>query len=179
MCSSDLNQALMELGAVVCVPNGKPDCGQCPWQFMCKAHQQGRELEFPYKTPKKPRTIEKKTILIIKDENKTALKKRPEQGLLAGMYEFPCIDGHLTDEEVLQYLKEEGLSVLKIDVLSPSRHIFTHKEWHMIGYAVRVDELAEKKGKSDILFAETKEVREKYPIPSAYKTYLKALIGFS
>ena len=175
----DFNQALMELGAVVCVPNGKPDCGQCPWQFMCKAHQQGRELEFPYKTPKKPRTIEKKTILIIKDENKTALKKRPEQGLLAGMYEFPCIDGHLTDEEVLQYLKEEGLSVLKIDVLSPSRHIFTHKEWHMIGYAVRVDELAEKKGKSDILFAETKEVREKYPIPSAYKTYLKALIGFS
>ncbi len=175
----DFNQALMELGAVVCIPNGKPDCGRCPWQLMCEAHQRGRELEFPYKTPKRPRTIEKKTVLIIRDENKTALKKRPKQGLLAGMYEFPCLDGHLTTEQVLKYLKGEGLSILKIDLLSPSKHIFTHKEWHMIGYAVKVDELARKKGKSDILFAETKEVQEKYPIPSAYKAYLKALIGFS
>ncbi len=95
------------------------------------------------------------------------------------MYEFPCLDGHLTTEQVLKYLKGEGLSILKIDLLSPSKHIFTHKEWHMIGYAVKVDELARKKGKSDILFAETKEVQEKYPIPSAYKAYLKALIGFS
>lgn len=175
----DFNQALMELGAVVCVPNGKPDCGKCPWQFMCEAHLQGRELEFPCKTPKKPRIVEEKTILVIRDENKTALKKRPGQGLLAGMYEFPCLEGHLTVEQVLKYLKAEGLSVLKIDALSKSKHIFTHREWHMTGYAVRVDELAEKKNGSDIIFAEMKEVEEKYPIPSAYKAYLKALIGFS
>lgn len=175
----DFNQALMELGAVVCIPNGKPDCGRCPWELLCEAHLQGRELEFPYKTPKKPRTIEKKTVLIIRDENKTALKKRPDHGLLAGMYEFPCLEGHLTDEQVLSYLKREGLSILKIDELSSSKHIFTHKEWHMIGYAVRVDELAKKKVESEIIFAKVREIKEKYPIPSAYKAYLKALIGFS
>ena len=175
----EFNQALMELGAVVCIPNGMPHCGQCPWQSVCEAHLQERELEFPYKTSKKPRVIEKKTVLIIRDEDKAALKKRPDQGLLAGMYEFPCLEGHLTDRQVLKYLKETGLSVLKIEALNPSKHIFTHKEWHMIGYAVRVDELAERKDRNEIIFAGIQEVRNKYPIPSAYRAYLKAFIGFS
>ena len=78
------------------------------------AHKQGTELQFPVKTRKKPRTIEKKTILIIRDENKAALRKRPDKGLLAGMYEFPNMEGHLSEKEVLKWLKERGLSVLRI-----------------------------------------------------------------
>ena len=172
----DFNQALMELGAMVCIPGGTPHCMECPWQEICEAHLQERELEFPYKTPKKPRKIEEKTVLIIQDENKAALMKRPDDGLLAGMYEFPCVEGHLTDRQVLNYLKKQGLSVLKITPLKPSKHIFTHKEWHMIGYMVRVDELAEKKDQNQMIFVESKEARDKYPIPSAYNAYRKAFI---
>ncbi|MBO5112243.1 MAG: A/G-specific adenine glycosylase [Lachnospiraceae bacterium] len=178
----DFNQALMELGAMVCIPNGEPRCRECPWEDICMAHKQGTELQFPVKTRKKPRTIEKKTILIIRDENKAALRKRPDKGLLAGMYEFPNIEGHLSEKEVLKWLKERGLSVLRIEPLTESKHIFTHKEWHMIGYSVRVDELDRGEDLTDFIFVDQREAKEKYPIPSAYSAYLKAFYekgGFS
>lgn len=173
----DFNQALMELGAMVCIPAGMPHCSRCPWEKLCTAHSQERELDFPYKSPKKPRTIEEKTVLVIRDANRTALKKRPKSGLLAGMYEFPSLEGHLSERQILEYLKKEGLSVLRIEPLAPSKHIFTHKEWHMIGYAVKVDELAEKKNQSGMIFAEPEEVKEKYPVPSAYGAYLYKILS--
>ena len=173
----DFNQALMELGATVCVPNGSPHCQVCPWEEFCEAHRQKREMDFPYKTPKKPRVIEEKTVLIIRDANKAAIMKRPDNVLLAGMYEFPCLEGHFSSRQVLNYLKKEGLFVLKIEALRPCKHIFTHKEWHMIGYSVRVDELAEKKSKTDMLFVEPQELRERYPIPSAYNAYLQDFLS--
>jgi len=169
----DFNQALMELGAMVCIPVGEPKCSECPWEGLCLAHEKKCEQEYPKKTPKKERVIEKKTVLILRDENKAALCKRPARGLLAGMYEFPCLEGHLSSDKVVEWLRGEGLSVIRIEPLMSSKHIFTHKEWHMIGYDVRVDELAEKKENSDIIFVERSEAREKYAIPSAYKAYLK------
>ena len=174
----DFNQALMELGATVCIPNGKPKCEVCPWEKICLAHLQGREEEFPKKEPKKKRTIEKKTILIIQDENKSALHKRPASGLLAGLYEFPNLEGHLTEKRVLEYLKKIGLEVLRIQKIEASKHIFSHKEWHMIAYQVRVDELA-KKGKQlereNWIFIESKEAETTYPLPSAFSAYTKYL----
>ncbi len=173
--SGDFNQALMELGAMVCIPNGAPHCDQCPWEELCQAHREGKETEYPKKTPKKSRVIEEKTILILRDENRTAIKKRPDTGLLAGMYEFPSLEGKLSKKQVINYLKKDGLSVIRIEPLPESKHIFSHKEWHMIGYAVRVDELARKKEEADLLFVEQKEVRDKYPIPAAFSTYKKHL----
>lgn len=174
----DFNQAMMELGAMVCIPNGKPKCEECPWEKICLAHLEGREEEFPKKEPKKKRTIEKKTILIIQDENKSALHKRPDKGLLAGLYEFPNLEGHQSEKRVLAYLKEIGLQVLRIQKMEASKHIFSHKEWHMIAYRIRVDELA-KKGqqleKENWIFAESKEAEERYALPSAFSAYTKCL----
>lgn len=174
----DFNQALMELGATVCIPNGKPKCEVCPWEKICLAHLQGREEEFPKKEPKKKRTIEKKTILIIQDENKSALHKRPASGLLAGLYEFPNLEGHLTEKRVLEYLKKIGLEALRIQKIEASKHIFSHKEWHMVAYQIRVDELA-KKGKQlereNWIFIESKEAETTYPLPSAFSAYTKYL----
>lgn len=174
----DFNQALMELGATVCIPNGKPKCEECPWEKICLAHLEGREEEFPKKEAKKKRTIEKKTILIIQDENKSALHKRPAKGLLAGLYEFPNLEGHQTEKRVLEYLKKIGLEVLRIQKLENAKHIFSHKEWHMIAYRIRVDELA-KKGQQleeeNWIFVESKEAEEHYPLPSAFAAYTKCL----
>lgn len=169
--SGDLNQALMELGAVICLPNGAPRCEGCPWKPFCRARAQGQITEYPKKTPKKARVIEEKTILIIQDENKTALSKRPDRGLLAGMYEFPSLAGHQQEKEVLTYLDSIGYKALHIRRLENAKHIFTHREWHMIGYAIRVDELERPDQTGGLVFAESDETEEKYPIPSAFAAY--------
>ena len=177
--AGDFTQAMIEVGALICVPNGAPRCSECPFEVNCKAHKEGKELEYPCKAPKNPRRIEKKTILILMDENKVALHKRPEKGLLAGMYEFPMLEGYKKKKEVLDLLKESGLDSLRILSLCDAKHIFSHVEWHMKGYAVRVDELSEKKEKIaekyDLVFVEPKEAGRRYPIPSAFSVYLKHL----
>lgn len=174
----DFNQAMMELGAMVCVPNGKPHCEECPLQKQCQAHLEHCETDYPKKAVKKARTIENRTVLIIQDADKAALRKRPAKGLLAGMYEFPCMEGEYTAEQVLEYLREEGLQPLHIKELEPSKHIFTHKEWHMKGYAVRVDELARKEFKDigkEWVFVEPTQTQAEYPIPSAFAAYVPYL----
>ncbi len=174
--AGDFNQALMELGAVVCVPGGAPKCDVCPWEQICLAHKNGCEMQFPIKSAKKKRSIEEKTILIIRDKNKVALQKRPDKGLLAGMYEFPWIEGKCSEKEVLRWLKGAGLSVIHIKAIGDNKHIFTHKEWHMTGYAVRVDELSDAGGKPEYLYVDQNEVSEIYPIPSAYAYYRKCFM---
>ena len=167
----DFNQALMELGAMICVPNGAPKCETCPWNAFCQAKAQDAISRYPKKTPKKARTIEEKTILIIQDENKTALCKRPEKGLLAGLYEFPSIEGHRTEKEVLEYLDGIGYKAIHIRKLEKAKHIFSHREWHMTGYAIRVDELERPESMGKFIFAEKGETEEKYPIPAAFSAY--------
>ncbi len=170
----DFNQALMELGAMVCIPNGAAKCEVCPWEGICLARAQKRVEEFPRKAPRKPRRIEEKTILVIQDANLVALRKRPDKGLLAGMYEFPSLEGNQDEKQVIAYLRELGLSPIRIQKLAPAKHIFTHREWHMTGYVVRVDELSHAEGKRDeqgLLFIDPEETRTNYPIPSAFALY--------
>ena len=170
----DFNQALMELGAMVCIPNGAPKCENCPWNALCRARAEGRETDFPKKAKKKPRVVEEKTILVIQDANKVALRKRPEKGLLAGMYEFPSMEGNCEEERVLAHIKDLGLTPIRIRKLPAARHVFTHREWHMTGYLVRVDELAgmePRKETQDIIFVDPEETKTNYPIPSAFAAY--------
>ncbi len=174
----DFNQAMMEIGACVCIPNGAPHCEECPLQHLCKAHEAHAEQEYPKKAAKKPRTIEEKTILVIRDENRTAIRKRINQGLLAGMYEFPTLQGYHTAEEVCEYLADNGLKAIRIQELEAATHIFTHKEWHMRGYMIRVDELepgVPGEEAKDWLYIEPEETKEKYPIPKAFAAYTKSL----
>ena len=173
--ASSFNQAMMELGAMVCVPNGAPKCDICPAREVCYAKKHDCSSELPVKTPKKKRIIEEKTVLIIQDGNKTVLKKRPNEGLLAGMYEFPMLEGIKSKDEVLAYLKEEGFNLLHIKKAPDGNHIFSHKEWHMKGYVIRVDELEPFLGKEEFLCVETKEAEEISPLPSAFKVYSKFL----
>lgn len=167
--SGAYNQALMELGATVCVPNGAPDCGHCPWQELCEAHKEGRMMEFPVKTKAKARRIEKRTVFVIRDGERVAIRKRPAKGLLAGLYELPNVEGELQQEEVLEYVKSEGLAPLRIQKLESAKHIFSHVEWHMNGYAILVEELEEEKG--NLLFVEAWDSQERYAIPAAFVAY--------
>lgn len=169
--AGDFNQGLIELGATVCVPNGEPQCARCPVQHICEARKQGRISQLPVKTKAKERKIEKKTILVFYDNDKIAISKRPGKGLLAGLYELPGIPGHLNQREVTEYSKSIGLMPVRIKKLSDAKHIFSHVEWHMTGYAVQVDEL-EKTNEKGFLFIHPDEIRDAYPIPAAYDAYM-------
>ena len=123
----DFNQALMELGATVCIPNGEPKCDSCPWNTLCLAKKNNCISEYPKREEKKKRTIEKKTVLILKEGENIAIEKRPPKGLLAGLYQFPMLDGHLEEGEVIAVLKEKGMMSVRIEKLPDETHIFSHK----------------------------------------------------
>lgn len=172
--AGDFNQALMELGAVVCVPNGEAKCEECPLIGLCKGHRIGNYMDFPKKPPKKARRLEDKTVLVIRDGERLAIRKRTARGLLAGLYEFPNVEGHLSEEEALEQVKRFGLSPLRIQRLPEAKHIFSHVEWHMVGYLVRVAAL-EEETTQDFLFVEPDETEERYPIPAAFSAYTELL----
>lgn len=166
------NQALMELGAVVCVPNGEPHCGECPWMPMCEAYRQGRIGELPVKKKAKARRIEKRTVFIIRDGDQVAIHKRPGRGLLAGLYELPNCEGHLSGEEALAYVKGQGYAPLRIQQVEEAKHIFSHVEWHMKGYVVWVEALELQERESPgWLFVEAQDAGESYAIPAAFARY--------
>lgn len=169
--AGDFNQGLIELGAIVCVPNGQPKCQECPVSHFCSAQKNGTIDQFPVKTKAKDRKIEKKTILVFRDGEKTAIKKRADRGLLAGLYELPNVEGTLNMEEVIRYSKNIGLMPMRIRELGEEKHIFSHIEWHMLGYEIKVDEL-EKTNKKDFLFIHPEEIQKKYPIPTAFEKYM-------
>ena len=173
------NQALMELGATVCVPNGAPLCEECPWKDLCEAKKQGLIGQIPVKSKAKPRKIEEKTVLILRDDDKVAIRKRPQKGLLAGLYELPNVEGSMGQEEVVSLVKQMGYAPIRIQPLGEAKHIFSHIEWHMTGYVIRVEEpemrqqVQSGSQKDDLLFVNAEDAKEKYAIPSAFAAYAK------
>lgn len=165
------NQALMELGATVCLPNGEPLCGECPWKSFCEAKKQNIWQELPVKSKAKPRKIEEKTVFIIRDGERIVLHKRPKSGLLAGLYEFPNVAGHLTKKEALKYVEDKNLVPVHIEKLEDAKHIFSHIEWHMTGYMIKVSALETEQ--SGLLFVEVKDSEKNYPIPAAFAKYTR------
>lgn len=174
------NQSLMELGALICVPNGFPACEHCPVRPLCRAAVDGCQTDYPVKAKKKPRRIEERTVLVIRDSSHAALHRRPSHGLLAGLYELPNREGHLTQEEALLCVEESGFSPIRIRPLPEAKHIFSHVEWHMTGYFVLVEECENpaEAGNKDggMFFLEPETIRREYSIPSAFAAYMQELL---
>lgn len=169
----EFNQGMMDLGAVICVPKGEPHCLSCPLQAFCRAHGAGEEDRYPVRAPKKKRKKQEKTVLLIRDGDRIALRKRPEKGLLAGMYELPNLDGYLSEKAVLAYMQSAGLDVLRIRPIGETKHIFTHVEWHMKGYELQISAFPESR---QWIFAETEEISRRYAVPSAFAFYTGQVI---
>ena len=133
----DFTQALMELGATVCVPNGAPNCAVCPLSAICLAHRDGLETELPIKSAKKPRRVEEMTVLLLHTETDYAMQKRPETGLLAGLWEFPHLPGKQALPQVLEQLEQWGITPAEVERSVERTHIFTHVQWEMRGWHIR------------------------------------------
>lgn len=173
-----INQGFMELGATVCVPNGRPHCESCPLAGFCLAHKSGREQEYPKKSSKKQRKVEEKTVLIIEDMTKIAIRKRPEKGLLAGLYEFPVLEGWHTKKQVIAFLTKQGIQPIRVQPAPDAKHIFSHIEWHMKSFRIKVDSLEKLKPSGEletVFFVEKEEMQISYPLPSAFEAYYELL----
>lgn len=167
----DFNQALMELGAVVCIPNGQPLCGQCPVSGYCWAWELGRTGKLPVKKAKKKRRVERRTVIYLISRGKVLLFQRKAR-LLHGMYEPLNLMGYFSQQEMIGYMASAMPLQTKMVPLGAAKHIFTHVEWRMTGYAV-YGEASE--AVSDGIWADWEEIREHYPIPAAYSAYTKQL----
>lgn len=170
--SGDFNQALMELGATVCPPNGAPKCADCPVAPWCKGRREGTALVLPVRTPKKKRRVEQRTVLVLRQGERVGLCRRPDEGLLAGLWELPAYEGALAPEDVRARLAQDGFEVREVLSLRPAKHIFTHIEWHMTGYYVELD--APKDG---FVWATPAELHGEYALPSAFRAFRAVIEG--
>ncbi len=170
----DYNQAMMEIGALVCVPNGPPHCMQCPLSGLCLAHRDGCEEEYPKKSPKKERRKEEKTVLMVLCGEQVLLHKRPEEGLLAGLWEFPMSEGDLPPQELLPMWGIAPDTVKKLIPAGQAKHIFSHVEWYMKGYLAWVSELPRQL--SGTVWADKTDLEQVYPIAAAQKKYRAAVL---
>ena len=172
-----LNEAFMDLGATVCLPNGAPLCHVCPAAQLCLAHDRGTEQDYPVKTALKARRKERRTVLLLSCGNRIAIRKRPARGLLAGLWEYPHLEGKLSKRAVRVLLESEGFDVRDIVPLPSARHIFSHIEWELTGWAVTVADMNEPPlmaaedrtdAPSALLWVRRDELAELYSIPAAF-----------
>ena len=176
----EFNQALMEVGATVCIPRGEPLCEECPFKSLCLSCLHGTTGEIPVKTAAKARRIEERTVLLIHDGKRVLVRKRPEKGLLAGLYEFPNVLGWLGEEEIKTQVcvllepdsaQKNGIENATVVPAGEATHIFSHVEWRMKGYLIRVP--------SDCLTKEKatgiEQLKTEKAIPNAFAAYTRKI----
>ena len=188
-----INQAIMDLGATICIPGGEARCSLCPVEGFCKARREGITGELPVKQRAQARRQEHRVILILEQDGKVLVDKRPERGLLAGLYEYPGalitpkqmedfeqgISGKRALKVYESLFGKFGLTAKKARFALRSKHIFSHIEWEMIGLYVEtadiydVEALAEK----NIYFADAAELKERYALPGAFSAYTNEFLN--
>ncbi len=187
----DFNQALMDLGAIVCTPKN-PKCESCPIHSHCQAYLENKVDQLPVRIKKQKIINEKKTVLIIHVDDFVMLRKRASTGLLANMYEFPNVKNHLTQMEAIHYIESLGLKAIRIKQIESSKHVFSHRIWNMKAYEIftqssdfekinasslQLNEEAYNELFSNKLFLSSlKDIEKRWSIPSAFEKYKKHVL---
>lgn len=164
--AGDFTQSLMELGATVCGPNRKPDCENCPCAAVCKGYLAGTAESLPVKSPKKEKRQEDRTVFLFHCDGRYAIEKRPGKGLLAGLWQFPNVSGHLETAQALDEAERMGLHPRNIRKEIHRKHIFTHIIWNMKGIYLDV---AECSGAFQWLTEE--EINTQAALPTAFRLF--------
>ena len=164
--AGDFTQALMELGATICGPNRKPDCDHCPCSGICLGYQRGTAETLPIKAPKKAKRQEDKTLFLFSCDGRYALEKRPEKGLLAGLWQFPNVPGRLDTAAALAESEKMGLSPRNILRESEKKHIVTHIQWNMKGIWLEVSTPVE-----SFSWFTPEEIEQQAALPTAFRQF--------
>ncbi len=168
------NQAIMELGETVCIPNTTPKCGKCPFSEVCEAKHNGTAAELPVRKKPNKRKMEMRTVFVLKTEGQPTrllLHQRPDNGLLANLFEFPNCENHLDCEKAIAFLETIGVKALALHNLESAKHVFTHLEWHMIGYFATID--ASFIPPEGYFLVTKEELANQYAVPSAFRAFTK------
>lgn len=168
--AGDFNEGLMELGELICIPNGIPLCNRCPLQKNCVAKNENLTELIPVRNQKIKRKKEDITVFLLEFKGKIAIRKRNSTGLLANLYEFPNVPQKLTKQEIEKRLKNWNLISYEIEKVGIHRHIFSHVEWNMIGYKIEVINSNE-----EFMWVKKSDILEKYPIPGAFSPFRKKM----
>lgn len=163
----DFNQSLMELGALICLPQN-PLCGECPVRGYCKARRNGTQRELPVKGKKNPVVQETRTVFLLTTEDTLAIRKRKPTGLLKNMWEFVHTEGHLSEREAVGFLTGQGMVPVSIQEGPVYTHLFSHRAWDMISYVVELE--GESPAHTWIVADDLRD----YAIPSAFSFLLRA-----
>lgn len=164
--AGDFTQALMELGATVCGPNRKPDCENCPCRRFCLGYAHGTAEALPVKSPKKEKRQEDRTVFILSCDGRYALEKRPNKGLLAGLWQFPNISGHSDTATTLAEVEKMGLRPKELLREVSRKHIFTHIIWNMKGIYLEVADIA-----GDFQWFTEREIIRQAALPTAFRLF--------
>ena len=159
-----VTEGLMELGETLCVPSGEPRCEACPLCDLCLAHARGEEGRYPVRSAARQRRIEARTVLLLRCGGRWAIRRREGAGLLAGLWEFPSLDGEIPADE-LSSLFPDALSILPC---GRARHVFTHVEWQMTGYLVTLPSPL-----PGYVWETPETIRASYSIPTAFQYFQK------
>lgn len=169
------NQAIMELGETVCLPNAEPRCSACPLAEACLARREGTARRLPVRSPKKARRVEQRTVFVCisrEKEPRVLLHRRADKGLLAGLWELPNTEGWLSPGEAAARAVQQGLPASAAEPFGEGKHIFSHIEWHMRGFLIETPrvELA-----GDYRWVSGEELAGLYALPSAFRAFSSRL----
>ena len=164
--AGDFTQALMELGATLCGPNRKPDCANCPCSAFCLGYANATAEDLPVKKAKPQRRVEEKTVLILSCDGFYALRKRPEKGLLAGLWEFPHIPGKPELSDVIAEVEQMGIKPKEMIRQVEKKHIFTHIEWRMSGIYMEVKEQT-----AGYVWMDGAQINAEAALPTAFRQF--------
>lgn len=167
------NQALMDLGELICLPNTLPKCEECPLKQFCQSYKEKTQEKYPISLKKSAKKEIDKTVFLLSYHGKYLIRKRPNKGLLASLYEFYNIDKNFRLSEAKDYLETNGFSVLKIHKDKKGKHVFTHLIWKMSGFRVELNDFPKDLG---FLLVTKEELEELYSVPSAFKIYLTEIL---
>ena len=164
--AGEFTQALMELGATLCGPNWAPKCEECPCRSFCGGAIHGTAQQFPVKLPKKGKRVEEKTVFILSCDGRFALEKRPDTGLLAGLWQFPNVPGKLETADALNAVQAMGFRPREIIKQIERKHIFTHIRWEMRGVYLEVVEETE-----NFTWMTAAQLDESAALPTAFRQF--------
>ena len=159
-------QSLMELGATVCLPNGAPKCDICPLANQCLAHIHNTWMNLPVRNEKKGRKTVEKTVLILQCGDRLAIRKRSDRGLLADMWEFPNVEGVLSEQDVANLAAEWDTAPEQLTMKNSYTHIFTHVEWKMSAYYLQCRNMSDR-----FIWVTLEELKDQYALPSAFRSF--------
>lgn len=164
----DFTQSLMELGAMVCVPNGTPKCAGCPASALCTAYRDGTVMSLPVKPQKNPKRLQELTVFLLSCGENLALRRRENAGLLAGLWELPNVPGRCNDSEAAVLAGEWGARPSALIKSLHRSHVFTHIKWDMVCYYIECSAMP-----PCFTWVSRKELLDEYTLPTAFKKFVE------